>query len=352
MATINTNVLNSVFEDYLTEEINREATLLKLIKKRPERKNVVQWAINVGGASATGVAISASAPSSSNDTAIPASLPINANSFQTAFGINAKEVEESAVLSSQEELRDNLRALLSTAVDEMMNAINIRLYTGEGLVADGGIYGLSTAVSSKDYAGVSSTTYPIWKASEIDLWDTTSVDTDKRQALTTDALYRMERLIRTKGGRFDLIVTTPKVLEQYKRIFDTKRDYFVMVTADSGRVPLADLGFGVGGFAGVPIIDDPFCQRTRNVSGNDASATTALGTDVDDGVMYFLRSADLEFLSVPTMGSRQASGVFTQMELMGKTGLYIDKYVVGCIPQLVLKTRKNSGIIKNILVDA
>lgn len=353
MATINTNTLNSIFENYLTEEINREATLLKLLKKRPERKNQVQWAVNVGGAVATGVPITASAPVTTNDSTVPASLPINANSFQTSFGLNAKEVEESAVLASQEELQDLMKSLLTTAVDEMMNAINIKLYEGTGAIADGGIIGLTNAVGQGDYAGISATTYPIWKASEVDLWDTSVSGTDKRSALSTDSLYKLERLIRQKGGRFDTIVTTPKVLEQYKRLFDTKRDFFVVVTGEQNRVPLADLGFGVGGFAGVPIIDDPYATRTRgSVTGsNDALATTALGSAVDDGVMYFLRMADLEFLSVPTAGSMNATGVFTQMERMGKTGLYVDQYVVGIIPQLILKSRKNVGVIKNILVD-
>ena len=345
VSSLNKGILNQEFQSYLTEEINREATLLNLVQKLAERKSTVEWTANMGGTKVEGVAITASAPAASSDKVVPAMLPINSGSIQSAFTLNSKEIVEAAEMVSPQELRNLLRSHMSLAVDEMLHTLSRNCYNGNGSVVDGGIYGLDEAVSdTKDYAGISASQYPLWRSVVVDKWDENASGADKRQPLTTDDFHALERQMRYRPGRYDIIVTTPKVVEVYKKIFEANRSYNVYVT-ERGMIPTVDLGFSALSYAGKPIIDDAFCIRKRDA----AEDAIALGDD-DEGVIYFLKLSDLEFMSVPTPGSSSKSGVYTQMEQLAKNSLYVDRYVVGCIPQLKLKTRKNTGMIKNIAV--
>lgn len=347
MAKLNLAVLNDVFSALLTQEINRSATFLGLLNKFPERKSNIQWGVGMGGTTATGVAITGSAPAASMDATLPAQLPISAASVQSTFTLNLKEIEESKEQVTNEELRNLLEAQMRNAVEEIATTLNKKLYDGSGAIADGGLIGLSIAASGQDYAGISSATYPLWNVSEVDAWDATATGTDKRQALKTDFLLEVDRKIRYRPGAYDLILTTPKVVEQYKKVFEANRSYQI-ITFDGQRVPLIDLGFNVAGYMGRPIIDDVFCSRTRTAA--ESAITTALGTAVDEGVMYFLKKDDLRFYSTPVAGAFSANGVYTLMRQLAQTSLYVDNFVVGCIPQLQLTTRKNVGVIKNIKV--
>lgn len=354
------NVLNTVFQETLSEEINREATLLSLITKRPERKATVQWNVNVGGAKAQGVSVTANSPEASRDLTIPATLPIHYSSLQTSITINEKEVKEAAVQVSEPELIDLLKSNVSSNVEEMQRALNEYLFIGTGGVNQGGIYGLQLAVSEEDYAGISATDYPLWRATVIDLGldnNGNYADVDNWKALNIGSMFDMEQFIRTKGGRYDLILTSPKVMTQYKRLFATERTFYHVV--GDQRIPLIDLGFGVGGFGGVPIIDDPHCFRTRSKQEREAIAAASAEfaswqdvPEIDEGVIYFLKQSDLEFLSTPTDNTKMiTNGVFTQMERLAKQKLYVSNYVAGCIPQMKLKSRKNVGRIQNIELE-
>lgn len=347
MAKLNLAVLNNVFSELLTQEINRSATFLGLLSKFPERKSNIQWGVGMGGTTATGVAITGSAPAASMDATLPAQLPISAASVQSTFTLNLKEIEESKEQVSNEELRNLLEAQMRNAVEEIATTLNKKLYDGSGAIADGGLIGLSIAASGQDYAGISSATYPLWNVSEVDAWDTTASATDKRQALKTEFMLELDRKIRYRPGAYDLILTTPKVVEQYKKVFEANRSYQI-ITFEGQRVPLIDLGFNVAGYMGRPIIDDVFCSRTRTAA--ESAITAALGTAVDEGVMYFLKKDDLRFYSTPVAGAFSANGVYTLMRQLAQTSLYVDNFVVGCIPQLQLTTRKNVGVIKNIKV--
>lgn len=348
MAKLNLAVLNSVFSDLLTQEINRSTTFLGLLSKFPERKSNIQWGVGMGGTTATGVAITGSAPAASQDATLPAQLPISAASIQSTFTLNLKEIEESKEQVTNEELRNLLEAQMRNAVEEIATTLNKKLYDGTGAIADGGLIGLSIAASGQDYAGISSASYPLWTVSEVDAWDVGATGTDKRQALKTDFMLELDRRIRYRPGVYDLILTTPKVVEQYKKVFETNRSYQIL-TFDGGRVPLVDLGFNVAGYMGRPIIDDVFCSRTRNAT-TEAAIISALGTSVDEGVMYFLKKDDLRFYSTPVAGAFANNGVYTLMRQLAQTSLYVDNFVVGCIPQLQLTTRKNVGVIRNIKV--
>lgn len=347
MAKLNLAVLNNVFSELLTQEINRSATFLGLLSKFPERKSNIQWGVGMGGTTATGVAITGSAPAASMDATLPAQLPISAASVQSTFTLNLKEIEESKEQVTNEELRNLLEAQMRNAVEEIATTLNKKLYDGSGAIADGGLIGLSIAASGQDYAGISSATYPLWNVSEVDAWDATANGTDKRQVLKTDFMLELDRKIRYRPGAYDLILTTPKVVEQYKKVFETNRSYQI-ITFEGQRVPLVDLGFNVAGYMGRPIIDDVFCSRTRTAA--ESGITSALGTAVDEGVMYFLKKDDLRFYSTPVVGAFSANGVYTLMRQLAQTSLYVDNFVVGCIPQLQLTTRKNVGVIKNIKV--
>jgi len=347
MAKLNLAVLNNVFSELLTQEINRSATFLGLLSKFPERKSNIQWGVGMGGTTATGVAITGSAPAASMDATLPAQLPISAASVQSTFTLNLKEIEESKEQVTNEELRNLLETQMRNAVEEIATTLNKKLYEGSGAIADGGLIGLSIAASGQDYAGISSATYPLWNVSEVDAWDATATGTDKRQALKTDFMLEVDRKIRYRPGAYDLILTTPKVVEQYKKVFEANRSYQI-ITFEGQRVPLIDLGFNVAGYMGRPIIDDVFCSRTRTAA--ESAITSALGTAVDEGVMYFLKKDDLRFYSTPVAGAFSANGVYTLMRQLAQTSLYVDNFVVGCIPQLQLTTRKNVGVIKNIKV--
>jgi hypothetical protein len=347
MAKLNLAVVNTIFSELLTKEVNREATFLSLLSKLPERKSNIQWSVGVGGTQATGVAITGSAPAASQDVTIPAQLPINSSSLQSTFTLNLKEIEEAKEMVSNAELRQLLSAQMRNAVDEQATTLNRKLYNGTGAISDGGIIGLSIAAGTGDYAGIPSATYPLWQGQVVDCWDAGAAATDKRQALKTDFMLELDRKIRYRPGRYDLILTTPKVVEQYKKVFEANRSFQIM-TFDGNRVPLVDLGFNVAGYMGTPIIDDVYCNRTRTAA--ESAITTALGTDVDEGVMYFLRREDLTFYSAPVQNSFSANGVYTLMRQLAQTSLYVDNFVVGCIAQLQLATRKNVGVIRNIKV--
>lgn len=329
-------VLNEIFQETLTEEINREATLLKLLTKSAFRKNNIRWSANVGGSAATGQSITSDAPAVSSDLVLPAGLGISSYSFQSSFNLNARELEAAKEQVSNAELRNMAKYHMTTSIDEMMNAINKKLYTGTGVEADGGVFGLARAVGIADYAGIDATAYPLWRSSI-----NTNLDANGApKALGQNALFNIDQQVRVKGGRYDVIVTHPAVLAEYKKLFASVRSF--VVNGNS----LADLGFGMGEYAGTPIIDDPFCPlETVTVASGPGAGTYTVGR------MYFLKARDLEFYSVPTEGSTAMSGLYTQMEALSKAGLYVQKYAVGTICQLQLRTRKNTALLSNILIQ-
>jgi hypothetical protein len=342
MASMATVVLNEIFDDLLKLEINREATLLRLIAKKANRKPTISWEVNVGGAQAVGLGIAADAPSSSYDSVQPARLPHDSYSLQTSFTVNEQEVAEAAEVAP-EQLKDLVGSLMTSAVDQLMSSMNTLLYTGDGSGNAAGIFGLQTAVGTGDYAGISVSSYPVWTSYVLDTRtynfgteNSVTFSADNPNPLTQEHLFELEAQIRAKGGTYDLILTHPQVLKKYKALFATNRTF---VVSDN---KLADLGFGIGEYAGVPIIDDPFCP-TRNVVGADGFTYLC-------GDMYFLRLSDLEFFTIPTRMSAPLSGVYATVQKLSKTAVYVQKYGVAVIPQMRLTTRKNAALLKNIRI--
>jgi hypothetical protein len=126
-----------------------------------------------------------------------------------------------------------------------------------------------------------------------------------------------------------------RATEKNKQLIETQRTFVINSNA------IADLGFGVGEFSGIPIIDDPHVP-VYTVNGKPASS------------MYFINTRDVNFYSVPTRNAVTQGGaggsIYTQMEQLSKTGLYVSKIVVGTICQMVLRSRKNCGKIINIAI--
>lgn len=232
--------------------------LVSRLQKKEISQTAIKWNSDVGGAGATGEAITATATTDSNATAvIPLSLPIGINRFRHTFSVQTTRMAE-AVSQGEGELANLLAYAGKVAMRQCLRSLATEIYAGTGAAGDGGVVGLSqlhanvtSSLSTDDYAGGDVSTYPLFSTYVNENGGTS-------RALSDDLMFEMSEEIiggTTLGvnSNFTAIYTTPALATKYKNLFQAVSDI------NQGPNGIADLGYAGLAFEGRPVFIDPRC---------------------------------------------------------------------------------------------
>ena len=213
--------------------------LLNRVNKKTIGQQYIKWNANTGGASVTGELTSTAITTASNDVVIPAQLPIGGSRLRNSFTELKTDIAQ-AKTAGVGQLRDLFGSDIQFGMRALMEALNGKLYTGAGVAADGGVFGLENIIDpTQNYANINVSTYPNWISY-------VNGNSGVGRALTQDLLLQMEVSILRNGGTFTAIYTTPELVAKYKKLFTTT----VYQVSQLGKTP--DLGYTGVEYAGWP----------------------------------------------------------------------------------------------------
>lgn len=308
----------------------RSYPLLSLAGKDPAYQYDIKWTVAVGGATTSGRAIdSAGALPASSDTNVTARLPIGDRVLGHAFNVLRTDIKQAAMTGSGA-MSSLFTSHIRAGLEKIMTDLNRLLYTGTGLPASHGIVGLQKVTSSAPaddiYANLSRATYPLWDSYK-----------DSNGAIGRDISREMLSSLHAasvrRGGNYDVIFTTPEIVEAYKTLFATDTATQVSVSP----MGYADIGFASIGFNGRPIIADPGCP---------------------DGEVYFLNSRGVRVHTFDLSNTTPDSAAVNPQTSMGinmlvaqipTTNPHVISYELSTLPQLqVFNRRKDVALLSDV----
>lgn len=311
---IEENMVKFRYEDYV---------LLDKIAKRPSSQSAIKWNVNVSNnMTPTGRLVNADARNADSDTTKPALLAIGDYAFTETVNILRTDIEQarSAGVGALRNLADEH---FKNKIVKIMRKLNSSLYLGNGTVADAGIVGLQTVSDAQvAYAGLDPAVDTAWTPGLED------ENGGVARALTVAMLNDVDvASYRTGTGRYDLIVTTPEIVQAYGQLFNNER---ALITAQVNGV--ADVGFSQYQYKGAMIHQD-----------RDCPAGTMYFIDTDHPSLYTYdlpAKDDFEHLTLGGMN-------FNMRELPIKNQ-YAVTYEVGVIPQFKMHDRRGISVIRDI----
>jgi len=231
--------------------------MLTRIQKRSKSETQVKWNADLGGAAATGEAVTAAATTDNTvGSVVPASLPIGVHRFRHTFTVPPTRMAEAQVAG--EGAIANLLALTArSGMRIILRSVATAMYAGTGAAGDAGIVGLgalhsaaTSALSTTTYAGIAPGSYARW---------TNYVNTaGSNRPLTEALLFKMSEEIiggATAGvnSNYSAVYCSPAMATRYKTLFQASSQ---LQTFGNGPV---DLGYTGLSFEGRPIFSDPYC---------------------------------------------------------------------------------------------
>jgi hypothetical protein len=232
--------------------------LLTRIPKYKIGVKQIRWNADAGGSVATGELVTAAGNVDTTGTTItPASLAIADSRFRVTFSVETNRLEEAKNAGVGEVA--NMLALASKAsMRQIIRQISANLYTGTGVAASGGMFGLASLHTSNS-AGRTTNAYAGITPTGANIRWSNYINTDAApRALSSALLFKMSEEI--LGGvtvgvdsNFTAIYTTPALATTYKQLFQLSSDL------DAGINGVADLGYSGMSFEGRPIFVDPAC---------------------------------------------------------------------------------------------
>lgn len=320
-----------MFEEELAQVPFRPYTLLSVLNKRKAFQRAIKWNANVGGADTGGRSITADASNTANngDVVKPAELPIGGWVTNHIFHVLLTEIKE---LGTDEiaipALRNLFQSELRTAIDVILPTLNQKLYTGTGALnaTNHGIYGLTAVTDNASaYAAIDPATDTGWVSTVL---DNSGVD----RALTRDLMSQIEIAVARSGAPYDIIVTTPELVQVYGKLFSLDRS--LTVNQVNGT---ADLNFSGYEWGGRPILTDVDCP---------------------DGDMYFLNSTQCQFYSYDLSGAnpeiavtkrlQDTMGIQFMIAQLPSQNPHTVKFEVSVIPQMKVHNRKYVAVVKDL----
>lgn len=320
--------LTLVFEDELAELPFRPYTMLSMSRKRLATQTQIKWQANVGGGVANGRATTADAGSADNtDIVKPAELPIGGRVINHVFNLPLTEIVQ-ARGTAIPVLRDLFASHMQTAMDVILPQLNLNLFTGTGAndATHNGVVGLSSVINN-------SATYGTINPSVDTLWQANVMGNGGTARLLTPDLLRMVQIeIARKGAPYDVILTTPEIVEVYGKLF--AQDRGLTVTQVNGT---ADLGFSGYNWKGRPILVDTQCPN---------------------GHMYFLNSRDVQVYTYDFSGAnneiavtkrlQNTNGLQFMIAQLNNRNPHNIEFEISVCPQLKVHNRKSVSVITDI----
>jgi hypothetical protein len=273
-----------------------------------KRNRTIEWIVDVGGAQATVEDIIANGAITTQDTTVPASLPIASQRIKHQFSLSRILAAEAALLAP-EELADLFQASVIRGVTAICRQLNTFIHTGDGTTAAASITGLTNLtqtanVAAGSYAG-QARTQTNWRVVQLN-------NAEVARPLTIDLLLGLNEALQIRESYFDMIVMHPSVATRYARLFIATAGGFGL-TPDEEANGLSKVELGLGGryWNGIPIVEDPQCAIDRvytlnsselglwsfAVDTGDDMANTAL---IDPSVTYGI---NIHLAELPSMNS-------------------------------------------------
>lgn len=319
--------LTLIFEEELVKLPYRPYTMLSMANKRLASQRAIKWQANVGGAVTNGRAITSDAGLADNtDIVKPAEIPIGGRVLNHVFSLLLTDIKE-ARSTALPALRDLFASHLNTAVDVILPKLNQNLFTGVGGAnsTDNGVFGLTAVTNNaQPYAGIDPAVDMLWQANNI--------NSGVPRPLTRDLLSEVEISVARKGAPYDVIVTTPEIVEVYGKVF------IQMGSLGNPQINgTVDLGFSGYEWKGRPIITDIDCPA---------------------GNMYFLSSRDLAVYTYDfsaanpeiavTKNLKNTNGLQYMISQLNNRNPHLVEFEVSIVPQMKVHNRKSVTVINNI----
>ncbi len=309
----------------------RPAAMLNMLPKRDQQQLSIEWRANVGGAVASGRAVTADVSTTKDavDVYKKAVLPIGDHVVSYNMELNTDRLTELSAIG-EGAVQQELQLEVETAYEVILNGLGGLIYTGTGSAGDRGVFGLNQALDATAYAGLAKATYTEWVA-----YSDTNGGTGR--ALSRAMFEKVDVHMQRKGVAYDTIVTTPEIVKKYTSLFSTDRGYNVV----GGSRPQADIGFVGASYNGVNLYADPQCP---------------------DGSMYFLNSRGIELrtfrandvvrngrlIKAVTQGENTFGMNFIISEIPNRNPDKIE-LEIAVKPQLWIKQPKYVGIVRDII---
>lgn len=291
--------------------------MLNRLQKRVISQKAVKWNANVGGASVTGQATTASVSTFSADSIAPATLPIGSMRLIHPFSLQKEDIAEAAT-AGKGALRDLFAYDIQNGIRALSERMSGLLYTGTGIATDGGMIGLQTAVAATGaYAGIDPATYAGWSA---------FVNTaGTNRAMTSVLLNAVEVGITRKGGGFTAVYMCPELASKYKELFAANLSIQNQLPAGQ-----ADVGYTGLAYAGRPIIQDVYCPNHQ---------------------VYFVNEPELYLYTFGQNNTSSRDGLQIAIEQLPSDNPDAEKYVVLVKPQLQVRNRAKAAALLNAIVQ-
>lgn len=311
--------LRLLVEDEISQVPLRTYPMVALLTKRDAYQSELKWTVNVGGATASGRATdAANAITASEDTNVAAILGIGTRVLGHRFDIVRNDIVQ-ARRTAPGALRNLFQAHVTAAFEVIFTGLNSVLYTGDGLAASHGVFGLDYIcdATNASYAGISSGTYADWEA-----LDNGNGGTGRN--LTRTLLGSHHSGMQRRGASFDAIFTTPELVEKYSELFASEPSTSVTV-APLGAI---DLGFGEVTYRGRPIIADPACPDNELYFVNSRKVS-----------LHTFNLADSGPNSV-TADAQKTLGINFMVAEINNENPHVISFEISCQPQLQVYNRR------------
>ena len=292
------------------------------LRKANAYQNNIRWNVNVStDSTGSGRLSAADANPATSDEVKNANLPLVDYAFTETVQMLRTDIQQ-AQTAGIGALRNLVDEAFRNHIIKIMRQLNQAVYTGQGGVVDGGIVGMESIINDDVYALIDRGTYPAWDAGF------NLENAGAGRALSGDLLKEAEMsTYKTGTGNFDLIMTTPDVVNSYKSLFEDQRALFQ--PSAPGR---ADLGFTAVSYAGRPVVFDRDCPA---------------------GKMYFLDTSELalysrDYSTNENFKAMNVNGMTFTMEYLPENNMYSVRFEVGVQAQLKAHDRRAVGVISDI----
>lgn len=328
------SALSLIFDAKLARQWNRMARTISLLEAKVGGGKSVNWDASLSGQSAATHVEGADV--TSGEFLIDQKVPmiLNWGLYRNAFGLTEHQLEAAMTSKdSAEQLMQLLEESVYESVAALASKLNADLFTG---------IGSGNALCGLDYSLLTTGTYAGQTVDGTLLASNIDANGGVDRALTVDLMSNMEGLIFSASGlRPDMIVTTPKVMNKYKALFEPLR----RVQGDSAGKYDTSVSDGEVFFMGIPVIRDKDCPAGCMYFINKSAVHTVYmpPANFGDSVSFVVKMA----MGSNGAGEEQDFGIPFRVQALAKTGDSV-KFFIRTAAQLVVRRPNACGKISSI----
>jgi len=308
------NSLATIFEDQITNQINRASVGLQLMPVGPGQGKNLQWNARFGADVSAERADGADLVPADfkNDGKVPANLDYG--TYDAPFSMTGKAIAAAMAASNPAELENLFADELGDAVERLAKGLNQHMYNGAGGADQiNGLYSPSGPLDTTGiYAGIDRATYGQWASNEVGNGAIARALTFDLMRDTLDAVYT------ASGENIDLILTGTALWSKFGKLFNTDRRWTQTVNLRGQQIVLSG-GHKALEFDGIPVVRDV---------DHDATKMTFLSTrhckmaQMPDGITEVNQSMGMvDVAGTPEMDfGQQNSGLIARINPLGRNG--------------------------------